>query len=248
MLAGKQRRMKLALASALSLLVGLGLGWLAFSAPPVVQTIEQPVVQRVEVAAPEKVKVIERDVPGVQPAPIAAAAPSAAQPAMPAPESRDSELNALRAQVEQLKGQLETELKIRRATEGAPIRAPAGVDERFTNEKRLVETFNKALKEAGFDKAQVSNVDCSEYPCIVFGNGFGERDDIPKLMKSSAMSDYRDDHTSSWGFSRSGDPASRFFAIAVTPKGSERDEAMEKRINFRVQQMEEVSRPPPPRP
>lgn len=247
MLAGKQRRMKLALVSMLTLLLGLGLGWLAFSAPPVVQTIEQPVVQRVEVAAPEKVKVLEREVPVAPAATPVAPTPSASpSPAQPMAITRDAELDALRAQVAALQNQLETELKVRRLAEGAPIPQPTGVADRFTNEKHLVATFNQALKEAGFDKAQVSNVDCSEYPCIVFGNGFGERDDMPKLMKSQSMAEYRDDHTSTWGFSRSGDPASRFFAVAITPKGTERDEAMDKRINFRVQQMEEVSRPPAP--
>jgi hypothetical protein len=187
--------------------------------------------------------VLEREVPAVAPpAPSTASAPpTASAPAL----TRDAELEALRAQVAALQAQLETELKVRRMTEGAPIPPPPGVAARFTDEKHLVATFNQALKEAGFDKAQVSNVDCSEYPCIVFGTGFGERDDMPKLLKSASMAEYRDDHTSTWGFSRSGDPASRFFAVAITPRGSERDAAMDKRINFRVGQMEEVSRPAP---
>lgn len=235
--------MKLALASAVSLLVGLGLGWLAFSAAPVVQTIEQPVVERVEVPAAEKVRVIEKVVNApIVPLAPAAPPPTAASPATPPP---DAELVALRARVEALQAQLESELKLRRATEGAPMRAPDGLAKRFTDEQQLVATFNAAFKEAGFDKAQVSNVDCSEYPCIVFGNGFGERDDMPKLLKAPSMGEYVDDRTSTWGFSRTADPASRFFAVALTPKGAERDEALDKRIDFRVRQMEEVSRPKP---
>lgn len=244
MLAAKQRCMKLVLASCVSLLLGLGLGWLAFHEAPVVQTIDQPVLQP-QLPPVERVRVVE-GAPPVASAPTVApaAAPSvgAARPAEVIP-LRDEELDRLRGRVAQLESSLETELKLRRATEGAPIAAPANLPERLRDEKQLVAAFNKAFKEAGFDKAQVSSVDCSEYPCIVFGNGFGEREDMPKLIKTGAMTDYVEDQSHSWGFSRDADPSSRFFAVALTPKG-ERDEALEKRVDFRVRQMEEVSRPP----
>jgi hypothetical protein len=77
----------------------------------------------------------------------------------------------------------------------------------------------------------------------VFGNGFGQREDMPKLIKTGAMSEYAEDQSQTWGFSHDADPANRFFAVALSLKG-ERDEALEKRVESRVRQMEEISRPP----
>ncbi|MFT3706138.1 MAG: hypothetical protein QM817_00595 [Archangium sp.] len=236
--------MKLVLASCVSLLLGLGLGWLAFHETPAVQTIEQQVVQ--QQPAVERVRVIEGTAPVVAPAvaPTVApvATPNSGRPAEVIAQ-RDEELERLRARVAQLESTLESELKLKRANEGAPISPPANLPERLRDEKQLVAAFNKAFKEAGFDKAQVSSVDCSEYPCIVFGSGFGERDDMSKLIKTGALADYAEDQTHTWGFARESDPATRFFGVALTPQG-ERNEALEKRVDFRVRQMEEVSRPP----
>ena len=240
--------MRLLLASALSLLAGLGLGWLAFHADPVVQTVEThiPVVnERVVVQ-----QAVARDAPAANalPSPEPQRAPPSAPPAPGTPPPPTAEVTRLQERIAQLEAQLETELKVRRANEGAPIRVPAGLPGRLRDEQQLVATFNAALKEAGF-KGQVSNVDCSEHPCIVFGTGFGDRGDMEKLSATPAFSAYAKDSLSTFGFGRGkdNDPANRFFGVAVLPgQNGPPAEDLNKRIAFRVRQMEEVSRPPPP--
>lgn len=235
--------MKLALTAAVSLLLGLGLGWLAFHAEPVVQTVERPGAPKlVQLAAAPSVRVVE--------VPTAAGDAPTTRPEIPerptAPQPSTEELTLLRARVAQLEATLETELKLRRANEGAAVEPPAGLDPRFRDEQRLVSTFNAALKEAGFP-GQVSSVDCSEHPCIVFGTGFGDRGDMEKLSKASAFEAYAKDSLSTFGFLRGkDDPASRFFGVAVMPNaGGPLSEELLKRVSFRARQMEEVSRPPP---
>lgn len=238
---------RLVITAAVSLLVGLGLGWLAFHADPVVQNVET----RVEVpgAAPLKVegtRGVERAAP--TPSPVAAMPAPAAPPAGPGPTTpavANDELTQLRARVTQLEGALENELKSKRANEGAPIAVPPGLDPRLRDEKQLVSTFNAALKEAGFP-GQVTSVDCSEHPCIVFGNGFGDRGDMEKLQTTQAFGAYAKDSMSTFGFMRGpeNNPQNRFFGVAVMPSSNEAPDAeTSKRIAFRVRQMEEVSRP-----
>lgn len=238
---------RLVMTAAVSLMVGLGLGWLAFHADPVVQNVETRVeVPGAPAAAPSSVKVLERTVvapPGPVAATPAPTSPAANAPVASAPPS--DELTQLRARVTQLEGALENELKSKRANEGAPIAVPAGLDPRLRDEKQLVSTFNAALKEAGFP-GQVTSVDCSEHPCIVFGNGFGDRGDMEKLQGTSAFGPYSKDSMSTFGFMRGQDnnPMNRFFGVAVMPTSNEPPDAeTNKRIAFRVRQMEEVSRP-----
>lgn len=237
--------MKIVFAAAVSLLVGLGLGWLAFHGEPVVQTLETRRVERVEVPVPGKTVVLQAAAP---PPPSAPPTPTAAPPASAPPPARapEEEVLALRAKVAQLEATLETELKLRRGTEGDKVPVPAGLAPRLRDEAQLVSSFNAALKEAGFP-GQVSNVDCSEHPCIVYGNGFGDRGDLEKLLPTAAFGAYAKDSMSTFGFSRGpdADPSTRFFGVAVMPSGSEASEDLRKRIAFRVRQMEEASRPPP---
>jgi hypothetical protein len=236
--------MKLAATAMFSLLVGLGLGWLAFHSDPMVQTVETPgAVQVVERAAAPQVRVIEKTV-----SPTPSVAPVAAEN-VPSP-APSPEVAQLQSRIEQLESALENELKLRRALGGSPIEAPPGLAPRFRDEKQLVATFNAAFKEAGFP-AQVTSVDCSEHPCIVFGTGFGGRHDTEKLVAASAFAPYANDLLSTHSFIREkDDPAHRFFGVAVLPteRGDIPAEALNKRISSRVQQMEEVSRPPPSKP
>lgn len=239
--------MKLAATAMFSLLVGLGLGWLAFHSDPMLQTVETPgAVQVVERTAPPLVRVIEKTVSPTPPTPSVAPVAAANAPSLPSPPP-SPEVAQLQSRIAQLESALENELKLRRATEGGPIEVPAGLAPRFRDEKQLVSTFNAALKEAGFP-GQVTSVDCSEHPCIVFGTGFGERHDMEKLTATSAFAAYAKDGLSTFGFLRGKeDPANRFFGVAVLPteRGDLSADTLNKRISFRVRQMEEVSRPPP---
>lgn len=234
--------MKTIVAAAVSFLVGLGLGWLAFHGEPVVQNVTTRTVERIEVPVAGKTVVVEAT-PKLQAlaSPFAQSSP----PTDGAPP--EAEVVTLRAKVAELQTALEIEQKLRKGTEGEKVLVPAGLPPRLRDEKLLVASFNAALKEAGFP-GQVSSVDCSEHPCIVFGNGFGERGDMEKLLPTSGFSQYAKDSMSTFGFQRGSDtqdPASRFFGVAVLPPGDDASEELRKRIAYRVHQMEEVSRPPP---
>ncbi len=219
--------------------MGLALGWLVFHGEPVVQNIETKQLERVEVAVPGKTIVVE--VPSKARA-VAAPIVREVEPS----KTPEQEVVTLRAKVTELETALQAELKLREGTEGAKVPVPAGLPARIRDEKLLVSSFNAALKEAGFP-GQVSNVDCSEHPCIVFGNGFGERGDLEKLLPTAGFGPFAKDSMSTFGFMRGkdpSDPASRFFGVAVLPPDAEPSEELRKRIAFRVQQMEEVSRQP----
>lgn len=228
--------MKTIAAASVSLLVGLGLGYLAFHNEPVVERIE---VKPVDAAAPPTPpKKVAMEVP-------VAAPPLAREPqpvATAAQAGAEAEVAALRAKVQELEAQLGVEAELRKRNEGDKVPVPAGLPARLRDEKMLVSSFNSALKEAGFP-GQVSNVDCSEHPCIVFGHGFGARGDLEKLRPTSGFSPYSKDPMSTFGFQRGSDPSERFFGVAMMAPGEQPSEEVRKRIAFRVQQMEEVSRP-----
>lgn len=235
--------MKTIAASAISLMLGLGIGYLAFHNEPLVQTVETNTVKTVQVAVPGKTIVVGAPFPP----------PAAAAPSSPTPLAPEQEVVALRAKVLELESVLKTELEIRKGAEGEKLPFPAGLPARLRDEKLLVTSFNAALKEAGFPNAQVSNVDCTEHPCIVFGTGFGDREDFDKLTSTSGFAPYAKDSMSTFGFMRGadfsdkagkGDPSSRFFGVALMPEGTQPSEEISKRIAYRVRQMEEASRPP----
>lgn len=237
---------KLLVTAVVSLLAGLGLGFLLFhgeaptepqpsarSGPPpsrVPATTERALVAPAVVTPPLPVA----PTPGPAPAPSAPNGPVEPTPAA----------LALEAKVQDLERQLNIERAIRKGTEGERIEPPANLAPRFRDEQQLLTTFNTALKAAGFP-GQVSNIDCTEHPCLVFGTGFGERGDMEKLK--GQLGPYENDSFSTYGFGTGdGKKEHRFFGVAVMPetKGPP-DEATQKRITYRVNQMHEASKPPP---
>lgn len=149
---------------------------------------------------------------------------------------------ALEARVQDLERQLAVEHQLRVGAEGEHVAAPAALPARFRDEKQLLETFNTALKAAGFADAQVENIDCTEHPCIVYSRGFGEREDMERLKPF--LGSYREDGLSTFGFANGeGSKVKRFFGVAVMPGADEDNDALLRRLNFRVQQMYEVSKP-----
>lgn len=249
---------KLAVTAALSALLGLALGALLFHAeapmsapapdcPPPPAALLPPPRAEPRADAPAAPPVPAERPP---PAPVApfALPPGTAAPPLPPPLDPAPALAALDERVRDLERQLALERAIRKGTEGERIEPPANLAPRFRDEQQLLTTFNQALKAAGFP-GQVSNIDCTEHPCIVFGTGFGERGDMEKLK--GQLGPYEEDSFSTWGFGTGdGKKEHRFFGVAVMPssKGPP-DEAVQKRVSFRVNQMHEASKPPPaPRP
>ncbi len=188
-------------------------------------------------------------VPGAA-APSAAPSPpqAAAQPGQPGegrPPVDPVVVTTLEAKVQDLERQLAIEKQLRVGVEGVRVEPPKNLPKRFRDEKQLLDTFNSALKSAGFAGAEVENIDCTEHPCIVFGHGFGESTDMARLKPF--LGDYQKDEFSIIGYvNGEGPTAKRFFGVAVMP--DEGDDSLGRRINHRVSQMYEVSKPARPGP
>lgn len=229
---------KLAITAVVSLLVGLGLGALLFSTERTV-VVAAPTTAPVAPLIPTPIERATPSAPVVN-APAPSSLPTPATPTAPAPVV----VVALQEKVQDLERQLSIERAIRKGTEGERIEPPANLPPRFRDEQQLLTTFNQALKQAGFP-GQVSNIDCTEHPCIVFGTGFGERGDMEKLK--GQLGPYENDSFSTYGFGTGdGKKEHRFFGVAVMPemKGPP-DEATTKRVSYRVNQMHEATKPPP---
>src|SRR5262249_33437677 len=97
----------------------------------------------------------------------------------------------------------------------------------------LISSLRNAIQEAGI-KAQLSSVDCTEYPCIAFFDRL-EQSDVDALKRSPAYQPYAKDHFFLLG--RSG-PDGPFDAISVLPADDAhpRNDVRE-RLRFRLGQM-----------
>lgn len=243
--------LKLALTAIVSVSAGLALGFVLFhrelpALPGAVTALPPPSTPK-----PVVIEAPRPTAPGVAPSPSpppAAAAPlpptnPGAASAPPLVEPTPA-VAVLETKVQELERQLAVERAMRKGTEGEAIAPPANLAPRFRDEQQLLTTFNAALKAAGFP-GQVSNIDCTEHPCIVFGTGFGERGDMEKLK--GQLGAYEHDSFSTYGFGTGdGKKEHRFFGVAVMPESKgPPDEAVQKRITFRVNQMHEASKPPP---
>lgn len=120
---------------------------------------------------------------------------------------------------------------------GEALPFPDDLPARFT-EPVLLKSFQQAFADVGM-QGEVSHIDCTEYPCIVFGKVQGDTRDLMKqLQQSPAFRDYTDDQRRVSGWARDeGGPEE--FAVVLTPKsGGEHDEqeTTTRRIRWRVDQ------------
>jgi len=132
----------------------------------------------------------------------------------------------------------------REQQEGLPQEFPKGLAPRFEREN-LAQAFAHALEQLGAS-AKVTDVDCSEFPCIVYGELDGAEMDTMKLAErlkgSPALAAYREDADhSAWMRARHKDDATgavsdeTHFAIGYYPKDEKKDGAIERRIGHRNQ-------------
>ncbi|WP_123784093.1 hypothetical protein [Corallococcus macrosporus] len=163
--------------------------------------------------------------------------PSAASETTAQPDARQQ------AQVASLQEKLQTERELRVLDQGEPVPAPPSLDARF-QEAALVQSIEKALAQAGFEDASVSSIDCTEYPCIVYGEGMGGREDFERLSETSAFSDYRTDRQQAFGWRMGGKdtPEKRYFGLAMYSRDEapQRQEALNRRIQYRSRQMQQT--------
>lgn len=76
---------------------------------------------------------------------------------------------------------------------GEPVerRAQSPMPQRYSSEA-LSGAFRTALQREEIE-GDVEGVDCSEYPCIVFGRLVGDEEDVEELERSDALSEYQND-------------------------------------------------------
>ncbi len=232
---------KLALTAGASLLFGLGLGFLIFHGDPTALVAPATATCPPSTLPRPEPRREQPEFATAEPSPRAAPTAPAAAPPSDAPATA-----TLAARIQDLEHQLAIERAIRKGSEGERIEPPPGMPARLRDEKLLLETFNAAIKAGGFP-GQVSNIDCSEHPCIVYGTGFGDRGDLEKLQEKGLLGPYSKDSFSTYGYgSDDGTEQHRFFGVAVMPSGEKRDDEARRRLSFRVEQMHEASKPPVP--
>jgi hypothetical protein len=94
---------------------------------------------------------------------------------------------------------------------------PPDLPDRFQVE-RVLHAVSTGL-EGVTDGGRVAAVDCSEYPCLMFGEGFGTRAEADALRASDALREYAGDTTAVFGWSETdgeGGPTEKF-AVAIIP-------------------------------
>lgn len=125
--------------------------------------------------------------------------------------------------------------------DGKPLQKPANLALRF-EQAQMHRAFESALKEAGLN-AQITSVDCTEYPCIVYGHGMGDRDDFRKLDQTKALDPYNPDGRWGWGWGvPQGDGGSiQYFGVTFLPGKTGPDAERDKRINYRVDEMKHAT-------
>jgi hypothetical protein len=143
--------------------------------------------------------------------------------------------------ITELREQVADEQAQRVEVEGTPVDWPADIPEKFRADA-LRTQLNAALKEVGYD-GEVTEVDCHEYPCIVYGKiNDDDGTTLEQLQETQAMAGYKNasNNTSAWGGVKKradGDHREAAFGIALYPK--EQDEArrgqIERRLRIRHQ-------------
>ena len=168
------------------------------------------------------------DAPGpspVSPHPLPPDAHAAVDTASP-------QIAKLRARIDELDRQLAS-AKADLASNTAPLTPPDALPERFS-QSALVAAATSALRESG-SKAELSTVDCTEYPCIVYFRGLSTQADVDALKRTAAYQPYASDHSYTLG--RSG-PDGPYDAMVEIPRSDPhpRNE-MGDRLKFRLGQM-----------
>jgi hypothetical protein len=137
--------------------------------------------------------------------------------------------------------ELEKELAAARAeiadAVGKPIEAPPDLPDRF-KEKALLEALQTAVKQTN-PTAEVTSIDCTEYPCITYIKGLGIQQ-FQSLKSNPAMQIYAQDSVNviKWG---------DLGGFIATPKtdpsaiASPERNAAQQRIMVRLQQMAAAS-------
>lgn len=158
-----------------------------------------------------------------------------------------AERDALRARIKRLKRKLAEQASALEHHLGEALPFPDDLDPLY-REDALMQHFSDALAQIGAD-GEVTEIDCSEFPCIVYGKVRGEDGtDMRRLHDADALQAYGKGigNSSVWGGKtvKNGEPSeSAVFGIAAYPKDQIADEAMlQKRLRVRHQAYWEAER------
>jgi hypothetical protein len=161
---------------------------------------------------------------------------------------------AMQERVEELEQRLGVAEEMRREREGVALEPPPNLHERYKKEAVLA-AYETAIQQGDLP-VQVTAVDCTEYPCIVFGEAVGERgrqwSEQPRfadqLFDQPAFGDYADKgetdrRLSVWrrinDDADGGSTTSTSFGAAFYPKADhdERGPELDRRLDYRVNEV-----------
>jgi hypothetical protein len=99
---------------------------------------------------------------------------------------------ALQAHVHDLEKQLVQAKAAVDMAEGTPLTAPPDLPDRF-KQAGLLDSLTRALQEVN-PKAEVTSVDCTEYPCIVYASGMDRIEMARHLKDTPGLEPYESAH------------------------------------------------------
>jgi hypothetical protein len=221
---------QIALGVLAGLAIGLGvdrLGVRAGGAPEDEQTTRPATVAGSGAQSPDAV---HRDVPANRPNAAGGLTPAASKSAAEV-AARETEL---RTQIRDLQVSLD---KLKAEADPLvvpPLTRPANLPSRF-EEKALTRAAMDLVHEIN-PTAEVTAVDCTEYPCIIHGTGFTV-EQAKSIKSAAALRAYSDDHGSVG-------VANNTFSFWVVPKDDPNSlDAIDQRTSVRIAAMSVPSRP-----
>lgn len=158
-----------------------------------------------------------------------------------------AENRVLRQELREVRAALRTEASVRKAQEGAPVPFPRELAPRYQQEE-VLRAVTEALKTAALP-GEVRSIDCSEYPCIVYGESRvrepGVLDGYLRKSADALRRSYpteQDAVSTSYWSSSGKDPASGqgVFGVAIYPRPPEGEDDGELRRRLRFRQTQYV--------
>jgi hypothetical protein len=120
----------------------------------------------------------------------------AAERSAPSPDAAVDPPSPREAALQSHVRDLEKQLAIAKAAvdmaEGSPLTAPPDLPERF-KQQALFDSLTRALQRLN-PKAEVTSVDCTEYPCIVYASGMSDIEMARHLKDSAELQPYTSAH------------------------------------------------------
>ena len=123
-----------------------------------------------------------------------------------------------------------------------PPATPDGLANRF-RVGQVFDALSAGLEEISAS-GKIESMDCSEFPCLFLGTGFGTKAEAGFLRGSDALREYRGDTTAVFGWTEpdaDGGVVQRF-AIAVYPQPRAPDDETFQRLGARVKAVRDASR------